>query len=119
MIISKHVHYVNLFNILVVAGLSYWQIDEGNKFPFVILPFLFVLIMLPMNNSLRNKNKQIIKVATSITGIVLLLLIYPSIQVFSTGNQMDITRISLMLFSTILSLVALINCVIKTKNNLI
>ena len=119
MLLSKYVHYVNLVNIATLAGMSYWEINDQNRFPLLIFPMLLGLMMLPMNNSLRDKNKQIIKVATIITLLALLSLVYPSIQVYLHGRDIDMIRVSAMVVVTMISLVALLNCVKKTKNNLI
>lgn len=117
MFLSKYVHYVNLINIAALVGLSYWQIDVNNRYPWLIMPLLFGIMMLPMNNSLRDKNKQVIKVATVLTLLAFFPLVYASIHVFEMKVTDDILRVSVMLVTTVLSLIGLVNCIDKTKNN--
>lgn len=119
MFIAKHIQYVNLLNVISLAGMSYWQIDEANHYPMLILSLLFGIILLPMNNSLGDNNKQIIKVATIITFFAFLSLIKPFFNVIQIGDNIDIFRISTMMITSTISLIGLIYCVNKTKNNLI
>ncbi len=119
MFISKHVHYFNLLNVAALVGLSYLQIQDFNNFPTIIIPLLLGAIMLPMNNSLRTKRKQILKVAAVITILALLSLVYPSIQIFLKGDNTDILRITIMIITTFVSMIGLLYCVKETKDNLL
>jgi len=95
----------NLINAVLLIVFSFWgYIDSLNPSIMDLIPLLFGVILLSLNNGVLYNLKGQKKAAFGFTIVTILFLIFPSMEVVKSTNLAQIFRIASMVATCIFSL---------------
>ena len=102
-------HVANLLNAatLIVMGLwGYFGSDSPS--PTAFIPVVAGIILILLNNGVKNENKVIAHVAVVLTLLLILALIMPFKGSISRGDTLGTVRTAIMIITGIIAMVAFI-----------
>tara|TARA_B100001250_G_scaffold59513_2_gene46370 strand:+ start:910 stop:1272 length:363 start_codon:yes stop_codon:yes gene_type:complete len=114
---------LNLFNsitLIVVASWGFWEVynPEADKIQFTpLIPLIVGVILLLLNSGLKKENKIIAHIVVVLTFLIFLGLFKPLMSQIQDNDCMGIFRISIMLFSSLLTLCIFIKSFIDARQS--
>lgn len=109
-------HVASLFNALVLIGLGLWGYF-GSETPSntALIPVVIGGILLLLNPGVRRENKMIAHIAVVLTVLILAGLVMPLKGSIGRGDTMGIIRVGVMLFTTVIAMIAFIRSFIAAR----
>jgi len=110
-------HAASLFNSICLIGLGLWGYFATGQAPTALIPVVFGAILLLLNPGVRKENKVIAHIAVVLTLLILLGLAKPFMSAVSDGRSIAMVRVGVMIFTTILAMVAFIQSFRQARKN--
>jgi hypothetical protein len=108
----------SLINAIILIGLSLWGYLSSETPSFTaLIPTIIGVILIAINKGVKNENKVIAHIAVVLTLLVLFGLIKPFMGALDRGNNMALLRISIMILSTLVAMIAFVRSFIEAKKN--
>ena len=104
---------INAAALILLAAWGYMASDTPS--PTALIPVLFGILLLTMNQGVMNENKAHAHVAVFLTLIVLIALVMPLKGAFGRGDNMAILRVGIMLLTTVIAMIAFVRSFIAAK----
>ena len=104
------------FNDSTIAYQGYGKNIDVNYSPTALIPVVFGVIILVLNSGLKKENKLIAHVVVLLTFLILFGLVKPLMSAIEGDRIMGITRVSLMMLSTLMALVVFIKSFIANRS---
>jgi len=111
-------HTASLINAILLIALSSWGYFSSET-PSVtaLIPTFIGVILLFLNNGVKKENKIIAHVAVTLTLVILLGLIKPLMGAIGRADNLAVTRVVIMIVSTILAMVYFVKSFIDARKN--
>jgi hypothetical protein len=99
----------SLINAILLIVLSLWGFSSSET-PSItaLIPTFIGVVLIVLNNGVKNENKVIAHIAVTLTLLVLFGLIKPFMGSLDRGDYMALLRISIMILSTVIAMIAFI-----------
>lgn len=102
--------------LLIIFGLWGYFGSETPSYT-ALIPVFAGVILIFLNQGLKKENKTIAHVAVILTLLVLVGLIKPLIGAYDRGDSTSLTRVVIMIFSTLVALISFIRSFIDARKN--
>ncbi len=111
-------HTASLYNAIALIGFSLWGYFSSDT-PSVtaLIPFFVGIVLLALNKGVKTQNKVVAHIAVLLTLVILFGLIKPLMGAFGRSDTMAIARVTIMLVSTVIALVAFIKNFKEARKN--
>tara|TARA_Y100000589_G_C26662311_1_gene430467 strand:+ start:105 stop:458 length:354 start_codon:yes stop_codon:yes gene_type:complete len=112
-------HKISFVNAVTLISFGLWGYFDGDveKNITALIPVFFGVIILVLFPGLKNKNKIVSHIVVLLTFFILVaLIVKPLVSQIESGDQLGITRVSLMILSCLMALVVFINNFIKNRS---
>ncbi|MBF12744.1 MAG: hypothetical protein CMC63_11300 [Flavobacteriaceae bacterium] len=107
---------ISLINAITLLSMGSWGYFELESRPVTALIPVFVgLILLIINNGVKNENKIIAHIAVLITLIILFGLIKPLLGTIERENTFGIIRVSLMIITSLWAMIGFVKSFISAR----
>ena len=111
-------HIASLINAITLMGLGYWgfhvSTGESNT---PLIPIIAGVLLLAMNKGVKAENKVIAHIAVLITFLMIPGLGMALKGRLAAGDSMAVTRVAIMLATTVLAMVFFIKSFIDARKN--
>ncbi|MGD1843741.1 MAG: hypothetical protein ACFB0B_23035 [Thermonemataceae bacterium] len=109
-------HTASLLNAILLITLSAWGYFSSDT-PSVtaLIPAVVGVILLLLNNGVKKENKVIAHIAVLLTLLILVGLLRPLTGAVGRGDTLAITRVSIMLISTLVAIVFFVKSFIDAR----
>ena len=108
-------HKISFVNAVTLISLGLWGYVDVDYSPTALIPVVFGVIILVLNSGLKKENKLIAHVVVLLTFLILFGLVKPLMSAIEGDRIMGITRVSLMILSTLMALVVFIKSFIANR----
>ena len=109
-------HTTSLINSLILVIMGLWGYFESDSRPVTaLIPVIVGIILLAINNGVKKENKIIAHIAILLTLIITIGLIKPFLGSLERGNITGIIRVSLMILTSLLAMIAFIQSFIAAR----
>ena len=109
-------HTASLINALVLIVVSIWAYLSSEAPSFTaLIPALFGAFLLACYNGVKTENKIIGHIAAALTVVILIALYTPLMAAVERGDNAAITRVGLMMASTVFALIFFIKSFIDAR----
>jgi len=109
-------HTTSLINALILVIMGLWGYFESDSRPVTaLIPVVVGIILVAINNSVKKENKIIAHIAILLTLIITIGLIKPFLGSLERGNITGIIRVSLMILTSLLAMIAFIQSFIAAR----
>jgi len=106
----------NLLNSIVLIGMGLWGYFDTNQAPTALIPVGFGVVLLLLSRGVARENKVIAHIAVVLTLLVLIAIIAkPLMSALADGGILKIFRVSAMVLTGILAMVAFIRSFIAAR----
>ena len=110
------VHTTSLINALILVIMGLWGYFESDSRPVTaLIPVVVGIILVAINNGVKKENKIIAHIAILLTLIIIIGLIKPFLGSLERGNITGIIRVSLMILTSLLAMIAFIQSFIAAR----
>ena len=112
-------HKISFVNAITLISFGLWGYIDVDYSPTALIPVIFGIIILILNPGLKRENKVVAHIVVLLTFLILGGLVKPLMSTLESGNTMGITRVSLMMLSTLMALIVFVKSFIanRSKNN--
>ena len=102
---------------LIVFGIwgAYPYIFSGAGSVTSLIPLLFGLLLLSLNNGMKKENKMIAHIVVLVTFVILVALIMPLKGAFERSDTMALIRVGIMLLTSFLAMITFIQSFIQAR----
>ena len=110
---------LSFVNAVTLISFGLWGYLDGDaeKNITALIPVFFGVLILVLNRGLKNENKIISHIVVLLTLVILIALIAkPLLSQIESGDQMGITRVSLMILSCLMAIVVFVKSFIKNRS---
>ena len=108
----------SILNSIVLILMSLWgYFSSETPSLTALIPLFFGVIILICFNGIKSHNKVISHIAVLLTLIVLLALFMPLLGSVKRGDALATTRISIMILTSIISMIAFVKSFIEARKN--
>jgi len=109
-------HTTSLINALILVIMGLWGYFESDSRPVTaLIPVVVGIILVAINNGVKKENKIIAHIAILLTLIIIIGLIKPFLGSLERGNITGIIRVSLMILTSLLAMIAFIQSFIAAR----
>lgn len=109
-------HNTSLINALILVIMGLWGYFESDSRPVTaLIPVVVGIILVAINNGVKKENKIIAHIAILLTLIITIGLIKPFLGSLERGNITGIIRVSLMILTSLLAMIAFIQSFIAAR----
>ena len=109
-------HKISFVNAITLISFGLWGYIDVDYSPTALIPVIFGVIILILNPGLKRENKAIAHIVVLLTFLILGGLVKPLISTLESGNTMGITRVVLMMLSTLMALIVFIKSFIANRS---
>jgi hypothetical protein len=109
-------HKLSFVNAITLISFGLWGYIDVDYSPTALIPVIFGVIILILNPGLKRENKVIAHIVVLLTFLILGGLIKPLMSTLESGNTMGITRVALMMLSTLMALIVFIKSFILNRS---
>ena len=107
-------HTASLINAILLVAMGGWGYMVTNS-KTALIPVVFGVILLALNNGVKKENKVIAHIAVLLTLLIIPGLIKPFTSAMSDGDTMGMLRVGAMLLTSIIAMVAFIKSFIDAR----
>jgi len=102
---------------LIVFGIwgAYPYVLSGAGSATSLIPLLFGLLLLSLNNGMKKENKMIAHIVVLVTFVILVALIMPLKGAFERSDTMALIRVGIMLLTSLLAMITFIQSFIQAR----
>ena len=101
-------HKISFVNAITLISFGLWGYIDVDYSPTALIPVIFGIIILILNPWLKRENKVVAHIVVLLTFLIFGGLVKPLMSTLESGNTMGITRVSLMMLSTLMALISFI-----------
>ena len=109
-------HKLSFVNAITLISFGLWGYIDVDYSPTALIPVIFGVIILILNPGLKRENKVVAHIVVLLTFLILGGLVKPLMSTLESGNTMGITRVSLMMLSTLMALIVFIKSFIANRS---
>lgn len=109
-------HKISFVNAITLISFGLWGYIDVDYSPTALIPVIFGVIILILNPGLKRENKVVAHIVVLLTFLILGGLVKPLMSTLESGNTMGITRVTLMMFSTLMALIVFIKSFIANRS---
>lgn len=109
-------HKISFVNAITLISFGLWGYIDVDYSPTALIPVIFGVIILILNPGLKRENKAIAHIVVLLTFLILGGLVKPLMSTLESGNTMGITRVVLMMLSTLMALIVFIKSFIANRS---
>ena len=109
-------HKISFVNAITLISFGLWGYIDVDYSPTALIPVVFGLIILILNPGLKRENKVIAHIVVLLTFLILGGLVKPLMSTLESSNTMGITRVTLMMLSTLMALIVFIKSFIANRS---
>ena len=109
-------HKISFVNAITLISFGLWGYIDVDYSPTALIPVIFGIIILILNPGLKRENKVVAHIVVLLTFLILGGLVKPLMSTLESGNTMGITRVSLMMLSTLMALIVFIKSFIANRS---
>ena len=109
-------HKISFVNAITLISFGLWGYIDVDYSPTALIPVIFGIIILILNPGLKRENKVVAHIVVLLTFLILGGLVKPLMSTLESGNTMGITRVSLMMLSTLIALIVFIKSFIANRS---
>jgi len=109
-------HKISFVNAITLISFGLWGYIDVDYSPTALIPVIFGIIILILNPGLKRENKVVAHIVVLLTFLILGGLVKPLMSTLESGNTMGITRVSLMMLSTLMALISFIKSFIANRS---
>tara|TARA_B100001173_G_scaffold82281_1_gene70301 strand:- start:50 stop:394 length:345 start_codon:yes stop_codon:yes gene_type:complete len=109
-------HKISFVNAITLISFGLWGYIDVDYSPTALIPVIFGIIILILNPGLKRENKVVAHIVVLLTFLILGGLVKPLMSTLEIGNTMGITRVSLMMLSTLMALIVFIKSFIANRS---
>ena len=109
-------HKISFVNAITLISFGLWGYIDVDYSPTALIPVIFGIIILILNPGLKGENKVVAHIVVLLTFLILGGLVKPLMSTLESGNTMGITRVSLMMLSTLMALISFIKSFIANRS---
>ncbi|HEY9115255.1 MAG TPA: hypothetical protein VIN10_11195 [Bacteroidales bacterium] len=111
-------HLASLINAILLIILGLWGYFGSETPSFTaLIPVFAGIILLFLNQGLKKENKTIAHIAVIVTILVLAGLVKPLMGALDRADTAAISRVVIMMFSTLVALISFIKSFIDARKN--
>ena len=104
---------LNAISLIILGGYGYFQSTAPS--PTALIPVVFGVFLLLMNNGIKNENKIIAHVAVLLTLLILFGLAMPLLGAIKRSDFYALIRVSFMMVTTLLAMVFFVRSFINAR----
>jgi len=109
-------HKLSFVNAVTLISFGLWGYIDVDYSPTALIPVVFGFIILVLNPGLRKENKIVAHVVVLLTFLILIGLVKPLMSTLDSGSTMGVTRVVLMMLSTLMALIVFIKSFIANRS---
>ena len=109
-------HKISFVNAVTLISFGLWGYIDVNFSPTALIPVIFGIIILLLNPGLKKENKIISHIVVILTFLILGGLVKPLMSTLDNDSTMGITRVVLMMLSTLFALLSFIKSFIANRS---
>ena len=109
-------HKISFVNAITLISFGLWGYIDVDYSPTALIPVIFGVIILILNPGLKRENKVIAHIVVLLTFLILGGLVKPLMSTLESSNTMGITRVTLMMLSTLMALIVFIKSFIANRS---
>ena len=109
-------HKISFVNAITLISFGLWGYIDVDYSPTALIPVIFGVIIMILNPGLKRENKVIAHIVVLLTFLILGGLVKPLMSTLESGSTMGITRVALMMFSTLMALIIFIKSFISNRS---
>jgi|TARA_A100001011_G_scaffold85764_1_gene89908 hypothetical protein len=109
-------HKISFVNAITLISFGLWGYIDVDYSPTALIPVIFGIIILILNPGLKRENKVVAHIVVLLTFLILGGLVKPLMSTLESGNTMGITRVVLMMLSTLMALIVFIKSFIANRS---
>ena len=109
-------HKISFVNAITLISFGLWGYIDVDYSPTALIPVIFGIIILILNPGLKRENKVVAHIVVLLTFLILGGLVKPLLSTLESGNTMGITRVVLMMLSTLMALIVFIKSFIANRS---
>jgi len=112
-------HKISFVNAMTLISFGLWGYFDGDaeKNITALIPVFFGIIILVLNSGLKKNSKVVSHIVVLLTFFILIaLIVKPLISQIESGDQLGITRVSLMILSCLMALIVFIKSFIANRS---
>ena len=111
-------YLANLINVIALIALSFWGYFSSETPSFTaLIPASIGILLLLCTPGVKKENKIIAHIAVLLTLIIFIGLIKPLMGALEREKFMALTRVSIMMLTTLIALIAFIRSFIEVRKN--
>ena len=107
-------HKISFVNAVTLISFGLWGYIDVDYSPTALIPVVFGVIILALNSGLKKENKTVAHIVVLLTFLILGGLFKPLMSTIESGSAIRITRVGLMMLSTLMALVVFIRALLLT-----
>ena len=109
-------HKISFVNAVTLISFGLWGYIDVDYSPTALIPVVFGVIILALNSGLKKENKTVAHIVVLLTFLILGGLFKPLMSTIESGSAIRITRVGLMMLSTLMALVVFIKSFIANRS---
>ena len=106
-------HKISFVNAVTLISFGLWGYIDVDYSPTALIPVVFGVIILALNSGLKKENKTVAHIVVLLTFLILGGLFKPLME---GGSAVKITRVGLMMLSSLMALVVFIKSFIANRS---
>ena len=108
-------HKISFVNAITLISFGLWGYVDVDYSPTALIPVVFGVIILALYSGLKKENKTVAHIVVLLTFLILVGLVKPLMSTLESGSVMGITRVVLMMLSTLMALVIFVKSFIANR----
>lgn len=109
-------HIVSLIHAIALIGLGgYGYLSSDTPSVTALIPVVFGVLLLAMNNGVKKENKVIAHIAVLLTLLIIIGLIKPLTGAMGRGDSAAVARVATMLVLGVLAMVSFVRSFIAAR----
>ena len=108
-------HKISFVNAITLISFGLWGYVDVDYSPTALIPVIFGVIILTLNSGLKKENKAIAHVVVLLTFLILFGLVKPLMSAIEGDRIIGVTRVSLMMLSTLFALIIFVKSFIANR----
>ena len=109
-------HKISFVNAITLISFGLWGYVDVDYSPTALIPVVFGVIILALYSGLKKENKTVSHIVVLLTFLILVGLVKPLMSTLESGSVMGITRVVLMMLSTLMALVIFVKSFIANRS---
>jgi len=109
-------HKISFVNAITLISFGLWGYVDVDYSPTALIPVVFGVIILVLYSGLKKENKTVSHIVVLLTFLILVGLVKPLMSTLESGSVMGITRVVLMMLSTLMALVIFVKSFIANRS---